>query len=173
MLTPRYSPADLRKELKPALSLISEKLSPLPQVGTYGNGILTILDVATSKTLLQSWGEILGSGLVPLATTGFGDVFAWDAAKGVCFLEVQRADSEPIGPDLQRFLRDFLGNPKIAEAVLKESKFQQLVQLKGALQYGQCFILEPWQMLGGVDKLENYSIGQSAVFIDLVGQTHQ
>ncbi len=104
-------------------------------------------------------------------TTGFGDVFLWEPDQGVSFLEVQRGEVEPIDPDVRWFLNDFLHKPTIIEQVLRKPRFDELVNRLGALPYHSAFILKPWPMLGGEDKIENYSSGDCRVYFDLVGQS--
>lgn len=130
-----------------------------------------MVDGEWSNRILQAWLWILKPTHRALVTTGFGDVFLWEPDEGVGFLDVQRGTVEPIDSDVRWFLDDFLNKPKIIEQVLRKPRFDDLVSRFGSLPYHSTFILKPWLMLGGEDKIENYSSGDCRVYLDLVGQS--
>jgi hypothetical protein len=142
-----------------------------PPAGAYSHGLLAVVDEEWSKASLQAWQWALKPTHRALMTTGFGDVFLWEPGQGVNFLEVQRGEVEPIGADVRWFLDDFLSKATIMEQVLRKPRFDELVSRLGPLRYHSAFILKPWPMLGGEDKIENYGSGDCRVYLDLVGQS--
>lgn len=142
------------------------------RVGMYDDGLFAIVDAESARTLLSSW-HFLDRELRVLITTGFGDVFAWDeVAKEVCFLNVQYGTVEFVDDEVDWFLDSFLDDPEVVQKVLRKEKFEQLRRRYRSLKYHEVFLLQPWLMLGGVDRDENYGIGLCSVYLDLVGQTH-
>jgi hypothetical protein len=170
MLHENYTPTDLHAELRSAFQPFVRQLKSVPAVGAYGNGLLAVVDEESSTTLLASWSWLIGKKCRPLVTPGFGDVFFCDS-EGVSFVEVQRGTCEFVDSEIAWFLSDFLVNPDVVERVLRKVAFDQLVVGKGPLKYHNVFILEPWAMLGGVDRAENYTTGKCSVYLDLVGQS--
>ena len=128
------------------------------------------MDAESGKTLLDRWTWLVGDNCQPLITTALGDVFFCDS-NGVNFLEVQRGTTEFVDSEIAWFLNDFLAKREVVEGVLRKVMFDQLVEANGPLEYHDIFVLEPWAMLGGIDRVENYSIGKCSVYLDLVGQT--
>lgn len=147
--------------------------SSSPLVGVYNLGMITVVDVEMSKSLLSAWSWLLSSQCRVLITTGFGDVFFWEKDRGVSFLEIQRGHVEFIDAEIEWFATDFLANPEVIEMVLRRKRLNELVSVLGELVYHNIFILEPWPMLGGNDCIENYIIGSCATYIELVGQSHK
>jgi hypothetical protein len=154
-----------------AMSRVSITPEWLPCVGTYENGLLTVLDEVSGASFLRSWSWLVGEGCVALLSTGFGDVFFWGNQQ-VSWLNVQRGTVEPVDPDIHWFLEEFLANEGVLTSVLRTDELQALVQIQRPLEYLEAFILRPWLILGGVDSLEHYEIGHCGVYVDLVGQTH-
>ena len=140
--------------------------------GMYDHGLIALVDDRSARTLLSRW-EWLKRPLVVLAATGFGDVFAWDeSANEIYFLNVQHATLEFVDDEVEWFLDEFLENDGIVEKVLKRAQFERLQRRLRPLSYHDAFLLQPWLMLGGADRDENYMIGACSVYLDLVGQTH-
>lgn len=164
-----YSPTDLGANLQ---SAFEGRLANPPSVGAYNNGLLSIVDRDSSNQLLRSWTHVVDLDSVSLVTTGFGDVFFLDS-QGVNFLEVQRGTKQFIDSDIAWFLNSFLSIADVVENVFRRKQFDQLVDKKGPLTYSQVFILEPWLMLGGSDRVENYNKGECSVYLDLVGKAFQ
>jgi len=129
-----------------------------------------VVDTQAGINLMHSWSWLVGDKCCALMTTAFGDVCYWNPANGINFLEVQRADVEFADADGRWFLGGFLEYPQLVADLLRKPRFDELVRLKRPLKYHDAFILEPWPMLGGEDRPENYDIGNCAVYIDLVGQ---
>lgn len=167
MLPKEYLPTDAHAELRSAFEAVFDQ----PTVGAYNNGLLMILDAVSGRSILTSWEPLIGRGCTGLVTTAFGDIFFWNPSNGMNFLEVQRGEVEFIDPEVEWFLSDFLINPTVIESVLRAEQFERLVKKTRPLRYHEAFILEPWQLLGGQEKDENFTIGQCSTYLDLVGQT--
>lgn len=143
------------------------------KAGVYNDGVLTILDERTAPQMLKSWGW-LERRILALITTGLGDVFGWDVAEsGVYFLNVQYGTLEFVDAEVDWVLDEFILYPEIDEKVLQQSRVGSLTRHLRELHYGETFIREPWAMFGGKDEDDRYAIGQTDVYLDLVGQTLQ
>ena len=155
-----------------SLTLTGLRATRPPEAGVYNEGLLTIWDSDSSRTLLNGWAEVLGRKCTALMTTGFGDVLVWDHQQGgVAFLEVQRNHLEFIGSDADWLLNEFLMLPGILEKVLRQPLFEAVQRRNRALRFREAFILEPWRMLGGQEDVENFTIGDCAVYLSLVSQS--
>ena len=69
-------------------------------------------------------------------------------------------------------LDEFLLIPDIQQDVLRLDLLARLVDAQRPLSYLECFILTPWQMLGGDESRDEFDIGKCSVYLDLVGQAH-
>lgn len=145
--------------------------SPLIEPGVYGRGLVTILDEASSQSLLSQWSWLVPNSSVPFALTGFGDVFFLEPDKGAHFLEVQVANVEFIDSDAVWVVNEFLAQPTIIEKVLRRAQLEVLVETQRAIRYGEVFILRPWELLGGDRQTALYDIGDVETYLCLVGGT--
>jgi hypothetical protein len=132
-----------------------------------------VVDTQAGIDLMRNWSWLVGEECCALIATGFGDVFYWSPTRGINYLDVQGAEVEFADADGRWLLGGALDVPQVVEHILRKPRFEELVRLKRPLKYHEVFILEPWPMLGGEDKPENYDIGQCDVYIDLVGQTYR
>lgn len=172
MLANNYQLSDPHPELRSAFSLISGDSDNFPAVGVYNGGIITVVDEVAATIILEQWRWSIDKKCFALMTTGVGDVFFWNPANGINHLESQRGSIEFIDSEMEWFLSDFLTNPSVVRDVLKRNPFEKIVQLNRPLRYHEVCILEPWLMLGGADKIENYTIGKCGEYLSLVGNAH-
>jgi hypothetical protein len=163
LLTDSAPGESVMRELLPAGRVV-------PQPGMYENGLLAVLGKQDAAGLLDNWAWLIGADATCLLTTGFGDVFYWSGG-WVHWLNVQRGTTEPIDRELSWVLDEFLHKDTIDSKVLRRSVLNQLVERTRALRYHEAFILQPWLIMGGDDRLESYVIGHCGVYVDLVGQT--
>jgi hypothetical protein len=89
----------------------------------------------------------------------------------VQYFELQYAESNVAANTIDAFLDELLPQERIVENVLRRPLVEELVRLYGALHYLECFILEPWQFLGGEEDPKNFKKGDVCVNADLVAQT--
>lgn len=144
---------------------------PIPP-GVYEHGLLTVFSEDLPRDFLRSWEWLLPArDGVPLAMTSFGDIFYWsDEGEAVLFLEVQKANREFVDHDIRWFVEEFLSIPGVMRDVLHCEQFEEVRGVLGDVGYLDCFILEPWALMGGQNRVENYTKGRADVYIDLVGQ---
>lgn len=157
------------------LSVISKIVSKVNvKPGIYQDASLFVLDSQNRLNIsLDNWQWLLPTDSQVIAYTGLGDFFIWsESVKAIYFVETQYGTKEFIDSDLDWFLNEFLIKKEIAKAVLKTEKVSDISGLRGQLEYGACFILQPWACLGGEDVAPNYVAGDFAVYLDLVGQMY-
>lgn len=144
---------------------------PRLQPGVYQSGLLTLLDEKLGEEVLRHWRWLIGSDATALAVTAFGDIFFWsDRFSSVYFLEVQRGHSTFVDKEIDYLFNEFLPQAGVKDKVLAESKLERLVGRLGELCYGECYLAEPWQMLGGSGSEESFVKGKVNVYASLVGQ---
>lgn len=140
--------------------------------GAYNHGLLHILDEKAGGEILSSWDWLFGKKCLGLVTTGIGEVFYWkESSKEIYYFNPQAGESEYIDDDPEWFINEFLIKRRILEEVMWEERIDQLIHQMRPLRYKEAFILEPWIMLGGEEKIENYGVGDCEVYLDLVGRT--
>jgi hypothetical protein len=155
-------------------SALNDAFEGLSEVaaGVYNEGEITLLADSFGLDGFSSWPREFWQGRSPLAVTAFGDFFFWSReARQIDYLEVQRQKVIKAADDPSWFLEGLLTSQKIRAGLLREDLVKRVVARLGPLGYGKCFILEPWQMLGGSDSPENYAVGDVEVYVNLVGQT--
>jgi len=142
--------------------------------GVYENGLLFVCDVENKLNFsTEHWRQLIPVNNILLCYTGFGDYFYWSSTeKAIYFVEVQRETKEFIDNDISWFFNDVLTNTDIKNDVLKENQFIEIAKQNSPLKYGECFVLEPWEMLGGKNVMQNYKKAKFSIYIDLVGQAH-
>jgi len=152
---------------------ITERLGITP--GSYDNGLISILDKRLSEAVLKSWRWLLGQDAIALAATATGDIFFWSQGQtSIYLLEAQLGQSTFVDKEADYFFNTFLVNSDIEEKVLKKPQFELLNARLGNLTYGDCYIAEPWKMLGGSENIDSFSTGALDVYLSLTGQTiHQ
>lgn len=140
--------------------------------GVYAGGLITVLTEELSNVALADWRWLLGEDATALAATAVGDLFFWsERQSAVYFLEAQRGQSTYVDKDVRYFMDQFLPTEGVVEKILSSDAFAILSDRLGALEFGQCYIAQPWQILGGSGELETYQKGALEVYLSLVGQT--
>lgn len=171
MEVPGYSLTSKAPVSTSSFGLLSSYQGIKPEPGAYDYGVFSIPTDLEAKILLREWTPIVGEDSVALVTTGFGDVFFYTNDQRVMFLNVQYAQTEFVDDDPDWFVNQFLHRPKIANNVLRIDRFRELVAHIRPLTFLETFILNPWLSIGGVDRIDKYTIGKCDVYLDLVAQT--
>lgn len=140
--------------------------------GLYNDGLFAVLDSSISENISNSWNWQFQGKVIPVIATAFGDLFLFNTEnKQVYFFQTQYNTTESIADSFTELLDKAFPFPSIRQSVLKEPKLQEVKAVCGELQYGKTYILKPWEMLGGVDKIANYTIGGLCIYHNLVSQT--
>lgn len=138
----------------------------------YNYGIISVLDIDTSVNIMKSWKWRFCDIFVPIISTAFGDLFLYSARSEKCYFFQPQYDSlEEITDSIDELLNDALINDGIKKGVLLEEKFNKVSSILGHIKYSDTYILKPWLMLGGKDVVENYSIGNLTVYLELVSKS--
>ena len=142
--------------------------------GVYNDGLLTVLDAELANAALIDWRWLLGEDAVALAATTFGDLFFWSNKHGaVYFLEAQKGQSTFIDREVNYLFDVFLVNEGVRKELLRQNELSSLAARLKTLSYGECYIANPWTMLGGTGDLKTYEVGQLDVYLSLVGHAVQ
>lgn len=140
--------------------------------GTYNNGIISVLDIGLSKEISEVWSWKFNNVFIPIIITSFGDMFLYNKEnKYFYYYQPQIDDLIWITNDASEFLNKFMTVKETRNILLHEKKFNKVCSNIGYLKYNEVYILVPWIMLGGYDKIENYTVGNLFVYLDLVFQT--
>jgi hypothetical protein len=146
------------------------------KTGVYNNGELTLCSVDSDEiNILKNWEWFIGSNAKIILYTAWGDfIYANYDKKEFFFVFSQKAIQENIGDSISGIFDGNLSDKDVIENILFLNKFNTVFNSFGGLKYGQCYILEPYQCLGGDEtEFSNYKIGDFKVYIDMLGQTHQ
>ena len=139
--------------------------------GTY-NRLIKFLTQSDMTSLQSIWSWRLDNSLLPIASNMFGDIFLLSSTNNaIYFFQPQGASIIYLCEDLDIFLNDALCNSNIILGLLKQEKLRQLYKKNGEVKFNEVFILTPWQILGGTDAIDNYTIGDQLIYHDLVSQT--
>ena len=143
------------------------------QPGVYAQGVVVLLSDDFAMDCFEPWPPFSNNRFAPIAYTALGDFILWDRQKNkVQYLDVQQAKLTKAAETIDASFDEAFTRPEVVEDVLLRPHIEQIVRAKGALRYGDCFILSPWPMIGGSSRPENYSTGDARVYVNLVGQTH-
>ncbi|HSP17426.1 MAG TPA: T6SS immunity protein Tdi1 domain-containing protein [Thermoanaerobaculia bacterium] len=142
------------------------------QPGIYSEGLIVLVGRSFSRAWLKDWPG-LTDRLEPFAYTALGDVFCWDRQKHcVQYLTVQEGSLDDVADSIDHLLDEVLVRQEVIDDFLLRPFVGEIRSLHGPLQYGQCYISIPWQMLGGGADPKQYDPGAVDVYLSLIGQTH-
>lgn len=149
-----------------AQSLATVNVSP----GLYEDGLITVLGQDLSAKASMPWAWLIGTDVAALAITWSGELFFWSPKyDAVFFLDVQRGQSTFVDRSVSYFFDGFLTANKVRTEVLRSVEFSVVKGLAGELEYGQCYIQEPWARNGGGPDA-GYGKGDIHVYFRLVSQ---
>jgi hypothetical protein len=157
------------------VSALQAELGPgtrAPAPGVYNQGLLVVLGAAFGEACFASWPPVQGRAR-PIAYTALGDVFVWDRQmRFPQLLSVQTGQFVQAGENPADFWDAVIVRQNVVDDILRNDIVPELIRRHGPIAYGECYILLPWRMLGGVEAPENFDRGALEVYLDLVGQTH-
>ncbi|CAM3671218.1 T6SS immunity protein Tdi1 domain-containing protein [Polaromonas hydrogenivorans] len=149
------------------------KLSPAVSApaGVYNSGLITVLDDELGRKVLNDWQWLLVDA-VGLASTWQGNIFFWSPKHSASFyLDTQRGKTTFVEESVDVLFNVFLTREGIGKDVLLEDSFGVIHAREGDLNYCECYIAKPWQMLGGSGELDTFGKGDMEVYMSLTGQT--
>ena len=143
-----------------------------PPTGVYNEGLFTVLGTDLSQKIADQWQWLLGADAQPLVQTAFGDIiFRSERHSAVFFIEVQRRKSSKIDEEMSFDCNVFLQNAGIREKLLREGLAKELSSRLGSLEYGRCYIAEPWESVGGSGAASTFERGDVVVYNSLAAQS--
>tara|TARA_R110001599_G_scaffold299716_1_gene504766 strand:+ start:75 stop:620 length:546 start_codon:yes stop_codon:yes gene_type:complete len=143
--------------------------------GVYDHGLITICDNSRFDfSTLKDWSAHIGEEALPLAYTAWGEVFciSYSHKKLYWLFPIENGASD-LGSSAFSILDNIKTDQKLASSLLDIERYKELSSMLPSLNYGECYILKPLQILGGNEQdpsayqtigLENY--------LSLVHQTH-
>lgn len=144
------------------------------ETGIYNNGLISVLDIDITVGAMKSWEWRFQKHFIPIISTAFGDLFMYSPRSENCyFFQPQYNTLELITDNMNELLNSALVNSGIKENVLLESKLNEVSKRIGFLKYTETYILKPWILLGGNDSIENYSVGDLTIYLDLVSKAQK
>ncbi len=159
-------------------SILSKVLKSEPwcnvKAGIYNSGLLTICDNANYDfNTLKEWAAHVGDEALPIAFTAWGEVLCISFTnRRFYWLFPQENGASDLGDAADEILNNLLRDEKLSSALLDLERFNNLKENLPSLKYGECYIVKPYQMLGGDEKNPtNYKTGDVGVYLSLVAQT--
>ena len=146
------------------------------ETGSYNDGLLIICDDDKyGFHTLEEWSHLVGDEALPLAMNAWGEVFCISITKRcLLFLFPQENRTIELGQSITPYLDNLLVDAKLKNTLLDYERYLPVKNHLGPLPYGSCYILKPYQVLGGDESNpENYSIGDNQIYLSLVSQTHE
>lgn len=162
------------------ISILSKVLKNEPwsqvKAGVYNDGLLTVCDNANFDfQTLEEWSEHVGEEALPVAYTAWGEVLCISySRKRFYWLFPQENGASDLGDGATEILDGLMQNPKLSSSLLDLPRFNKLRKSLPDIKYGECYILQPYQMLGGDETDPSlYKTGNVKVYLSLVAQTWQ
>jgi hypothetical protein len=156
-----------------SVAAAASKLSPevSAPAGVYNSGLITVLDDELGRKLLDDWQWLLVDA-VGWASTWQGNIFFWSPKHGASFyLDTQQGKTTFVETSVDGLFNTFLTKEGIRKEVLLEELFGNIHAREGDLEYCECYIAQPLQMLGGSGELDTFGKGDMEVYVSLTGQT--
>lgn len=115
-----------------------------------------VLDEKESSKIMVDWDWLFRERVIALITTGLGNVFLFKKSSSeIFYLDTQGVELIFITSEISWFINEFLIKSKVIEDVIWCERIEKLILKNRPLEYLEAFVLEPWIILGGEDKLEN------------------
>ncbi|MGP4842945.1 T6SS immunity protein Tdi1 domain-containing protein [Marinobacter sp. 1Y8] len=154
-----------------ASSFLKEEYSYV-KAGVYNGGLLTICDSQNfDEVTLNDWEWLVGKNSLIIGYLAWGDFICASLEHESFYLVlVQEKHLVSLGNLLKGVFDVNLIDSGFRRELMWEDKFDTLKEKLGELSYGECFVPEPWPMLGGKERLEDYKKGNFATYVSLVGQ---
>ena len=135
--------------------------------GVYNEGLITFCDTENyGWNTLSEWTEIIGPKVLPVAFNPWGEVFiiSFNDEIEASVLFPQDKGTVKLGANPFVYFDAFLSDEKLTKSLLDTDRFERVKEKHGALGYGQCFILRPYESLGGnQDDIDAYDKGTATV----------
>ena len=142
--------------------------------GKYNNGLIELINPKDFEPSLWTWMGKEVSNYVPIAITGFGELFYYrklsDTEEDVCIIDIQYRNIETLNWSLESFFEDFLISDVERNLWLRQDLFELAIELKGELLKNEVFTFSPILAFGGAEEVEFLEKGNAQVYQHIVFQ---
>lgn len=141
--------------------------------GVYNDGLFTVCDNRTfSDETLAEWSHLIGERTYPLGYSAWGDVYCVSMThKRTYWLYPQLDKAVDTGQNVSSILDNLLEDDALANELLERDRFNRLRPSLPKLAYGQCYILKPYEKLGGdPSDASAYKAGDVQIYLSLAAQ---
>lgn len=146
-------------------------IESIPPLGVYDNGLITFMGEKFSEQIWSNWSSKYSNDYIPFASSAFGELFLFNSrSKAIEHFCPQTEHFEFIDSDTAWVINEFPSMSEVKLDVLKSNLVDAIIQNAGKLTYGNCFILQPWQRLGGKEIPQNFHVGELDVYHRLLSQ---
>jgi hypothetical protein len=118
---------------------------------------------------LYEWLGRKDTSKLPLAVTGFGDIFYYRKLAGdaedISFLDIHYRKVDVCVWSLREFFNSFIFQDDIIDDFLKRKLFEKALKKKGKLNYDEIYYFVPALMIGGSEDIKYIDKG--------IGTVHQ
>ena len=138
--------------------------------GSFYNGYLKTINPDEYMDIFND-SCFAGSDSIPIFTTGFGDIIAWQINRYVLLIEYRKNDATTLSAGFKFFFDDLTieGSPLIKK--LDKGLYDKALSVHGSLEYDECFGFFPLLVLGGGEKAINLKKVKIIPHIDLITQS--
>jgi len=162
---------DLYQEKVPGLLLDLWKTTGL---GNYNDGIIELINPQDFEPALWTWLGREVSNYVPIAITGFGELFYYrkltETDEDVCMIDIQYRKIETLTWSLESFFDSFLTDEDDRDEWLREDLFKEAIAQHGKLAKHEVFTFVPILAFGGSDEVDALQKRNAQVYQELVFQ---
>ena len=137
--------------------------------GNYADGLIKIINPLDYIDSLYEWLGRKDKSKLPVATTGFGDIFYYlklaDGEEDISFLNIHYRKIDVCVYNLNEFFNSYIVDEGIINEMLKKELFDEALKKKGDLNYDEIYYFVPALIMGG---------GEDIKYIDKgIGTVHQ
>ena len=152
-----------RKMLPPEILYLWETYG----FGSYGDGILKLVDPRDYMESLYKWLGKTDQTRIPILVSAFADLFYYRKLErgesDVSLLDIHYGNISVCAWSCERFLNGFLLEESTRRELLREELYREAVQALGPLKQNEAFFFVPALFLGGGEKLKYVKKGDAAV----------
>lgn len=134
------------------------------EAGMYNEGIITVFDYNYDDSFLSSWNWLVGSNVILLGSTCWGDFFYADMNEGKFYIVlIDQYIKFPMGNSFSSVFDMNLATESFQEQILRLNDFKDFMEQVGKLNYGEFYITNRKKAVKEKREL--------SLFLDILGQT--
>lgn len=144
--------------------------------GTYGNGLIQIINPDLYKENLWGWlmtDEDLTR--IPVAISAFGDIFYYrqlddEGSEDIAYIDPHTSATGVLAWSAEEFFNEWCCDEEVISDFFRKEEVKDVEQLKGSLTHDEIYYYAPALRLGGTPSINTMDRGNALAQLDILLQ---